>query len=233
MRRRCSSRHRRHRRIRRALLITLCALSVLSVSSVLLQRLSPSLFRASSHITEANTSEQTAQKTLDLFQQEARREMGRRPIYPYSVISGGVRSGHELKAAVEQDPVDSGIRLTEGLVVLERSCHAVGDFTIVQNCAPTGGSPDDVEPSGPNPLNIVESRRRLVSAERECWLRPGVNAEHGLRRLRGAHLQCRIPRHVLCARARRREEESPASVTSPGVHRVLNCHSYEHHNQAR
>jgi hypothetical protein len=105
MRRRCSSRHRRHRRIRRALLITLCALSVLSVSSVLLQRLSPSLFRASSHITEANTSEQAAQKTLDLFQQEARREMGRRPIYPYSVISGGVRSGHELKAAVEQDPV--------------------------------------------------------------------------------------------------------------------------------
>ena len=105
MRRRCSSRHRRHRRIRRALLITLCALSVLSVSSVLLQRLSPSLFRARSHITEANTSEQAAQKTLDLFQQEARREMGRRPIYPYSVISGGVRSGHELKAAVEQDPV--------------------------------------------------------------------------------------------------------------------------------
>jgi len=78
MRRRCSSRHRRHRRIRRALLITLCALTVLSVSSVLLQRLSPSLFRASSHITEANTSEQAAQKTLDLFQQEARREMGRR-----------------------------------------------------------------------------------------------------------------------------------------------------------
>jgi hypothetical protein len=105
IRRRCSSRHRRHRRTRRALLITLCALTVLSVSSVLLQRLSPSLFRAGSHIAEANTSEQAAQKTLDLFQQEAAREMARHPIYPYSVISGGVRSGHELKAAAGQDPV--------------------------------------------------------------------------------------------------------------------------------
>jgi len=105
MRRRCSSRHRRHRRIRRALLITFCALAVLSVSSVLLQRLSPSLFRRSSRGTEPNISEQAAQKTLDVFQQEAAREMARRPIYPYSVISGGVRSGHELKAAAEQDPV--------------------------------------------------------------------------------------------------------------------------------
>lgn len=105
MRRRSSSRHRRHRRIRRALLVTLCALTVLSVSSVLLQRLSPSLFRARSYGTDPNVSEQTAQKTLDVFQQEAGREMARRPIYPYSVISGGVRSGPELKAAVEQDPV--------------------------------------------------------------------------------------------------------------------------------
>lgn len=31
--------------------------------------------------------------------------MARRPIYPYSVISGGVRSGYELKAAAGQDPV--------------------------------------------------------------------------------------------------------------------------------
>ena len=105
MRRRCSSRHRRHRRIRRALLITFCALAVLSVSSVLLQRLSPSLFRRSSRGTEPNISAQAAQKTLDVFQEEAAREMARRPIYPYSVISGGVRSGHELKAAAEQDPV--------------------------------------------------------------------------------------------------------------------------------
>jgi len=63
------------------------------------------LFRRSSRGTEPNISEQAAQKTLDVFQQEAAREMARRPIYPYSVISGGVRSGHELKAAAEQDPV--------------------------------------------------------------------------------------------------------------------------------
>ena len=105
MRRRSSRRHRRHRRIRRALLITFCALAALSISSIVLERLSPSLFRARSHGTEPNISEQTAQKTLDVFQQEAGREIARRPIYPYSVISGGVRSGYELKAAAQQDPV--------------------------------------------------------------------------------------------------------------------------------
>lgn len=86
-------------------MITLCALTVLSFSSVLLQRLSPSLWRAKSHGTEPNISEQAAQKTLDRFEQEATREMARRPIYPYSVVSGGIRSGYELKAAVERDPV--------------------------------------------------------------------------------------------------------------------------------
>lgn len=31
--------------------------------------------------------------------------MARRPIYPYSLVSGGVQNAYELKAAIEQDPV--------------------------------------------------------------------------------------------------------------------------------
>ena len=31
----------------------------------------------------------------------------------------------------------------------------------------------------------------------------------------------------------RSEHQSPGAETSRGVHSVLNCHSYEHHNQAR
>lgn len=105
VRRRRTRRHRRHSRIRRALVITVCALGVLSFSSVALQRFAPSLFRARSPRAELNISELAAQKTLDRYQQEAAREMARRPIYPYSIVSGGVRNGQELKAAMQQDPV--------------------------------------------------------------------------------------------------------------------------------
>lgn len=105
VRRRRSSQHRRHRRIRRALWVTLCSLAVLSISSVTLQHFTPSLFRGTISRAEPNLSEQAAQRMLDVVQQEAAGEMARRPIYPYSLVSGGVRNGAELKAAVEQDPV--------------------------------------------------------------------------------------------------------------------------------
>jgi hypothetical protein len=87
------------------LLTSLCAAAVLSLSSVALQYFSPSLFRARAHRNEASLSEQSAQRTLDLVQQESARELARRPQYPYSIVSGGVHDVHELKYAVEHDPV--------------------------------------------------------------------------------------------------------------------------------
>jgi hypothetical protein len=105
VRRRPTSRHLRHRRIRRALLITFCALAALSFSSVALQYLTPSLFRSASYHPGPNISERAAQRTLDIFQQESAREMAGRPVYPYSLVSGGVRNVHELKSAVEHDPM--------------------------------------------------------------------------------------------------------------------------------
>ena len=38
-------------------------------------------------------------------QQETLRQMENRPVYPYSVVSGGVRDVAELKWAAEHDPV--------------------------------------------------------------------------------------------------------------------------------
>ncbi|HZQ93601.1 MAG TPA: PEP-CTERM sorting domain-containing protein [Candidatus Sulfotelmatobacter sp.] len=83
----------------------LCAVAILSFSSVALRNLAPSLFRPGSHRAELNVAEQSAQKALDLVQQESARELARRPLYPYSVVSGGVHSVPELKYAVERDPV--------------------------------------------------------------------------------------------------------------------------------
>jgi hypothetical protein len=57
------------------------------------------------HAPEVDAREQAAQNTLDLFQQESARAMARRPVYPYSIVSGGVRNVQELRSAAQQDPV--------------------------------------------------------------------------------------------------------------------------------
>jgi hypothetical protein len=70
-----------------------------------LRHLTPSSFRAGLHHPGPNLSEQSAQRTLDLVQQEAAGGLARRPLYPYSVITGGVRDAHDLKYATQHDPV--------------------------------------------------------------------------------------------------------------------------------
>lgn len=87
------------------LLITLSATAVLSFSSIALQYLTPSLFRSAVHRAETNLSERSAQRTLDLVQQEAAQELARRPRYAYSIVAGGVHDVHELRYAAEHDPV--------------------------------------------------------------------------------------------------------------------------------
>lgn len=86
------------------LLVTLCATAALSFSSIALQYFTPTLFRSPNR-AEANLSQQAAQKTLDLVQQESARELARRPRYGYSIVSGGLRDVHELRYAVEHDPI--------------------------------------------------------------------------------------------------------------------------------
>lgn len=106
VRRRRSQRHRRNRRIRRALLVMLGAAVALGLSSVALQYIAPKLFRASFHPVEPNRpSVEVTQKALYAAQQQSLRQQEQRPVYPYSVVAGGVRDVHELKWAAEHDHV--------------------------------------------------------------------------------------------------------------------------------
>ncbi len=73
-------------------------------ASVALRHLSPSLFRAGRN-PEANGRAAEARNILQLTQQESLRQMENRPVYPYSVVPGGVRDARELKWATEHDPV--------------------------------------------------------------------------------------------------------------------------------
>lgn len=105
MRRHRTRRHRLHRRVRRVLLFSLSAVLTVCLAAVALLYLSPSLFHIS---RDSGPSRQSAEASRNRFlavQQEALRSLENRPVYPYSVVPGGVRDAHELKLAAERDPV--------------------------------------------------------------------------------------------------------------------------------
>jgi hypothetical protein len=72
-----------------------------------LQRVSPSLFRASSSAAPDPQAVEASRNAFLLTQQEALRQMEvkDRPVYPYSVIAGGVKDASELKWMADHDPV--------------------------------------------------------------------------------------------------------------------------------
>lgn len=105
VRRRISRRHQRNRRIDRALLLTLCGVLTVGCAAIALRYLSPSLFKAS---RDREPSREAVEASRDHFlavQQDALRSIENRPVYPYSVVPGGVKDAHELKWAAEHDPV--------------------------------------------------------------------------------------------------------------------------------
>lgn len=85
-------------------LITLFGIAC-GASTIALRHLTPSLFRASQ---SSEPSRQSAESSRDLFvkvQQEALGAAEGRPVYPYSVVRGGVKDAQELKWAADHDPV--------------------------------------------------------------------------------------------------------------------------------
>ena len=105
VRRRRTRRHRRNRQLRRVLLLVFCAGLAIGFASVAPQHLSPSLFRASRSVGPDREAGEASRNILLLTEQESLRQIENRPVYPYSVVAGGVRDASELKWAAEHDPV--------------------------------------------------------------------------------------------------------------------------------
>jgi hypothetical protein len=104
IRRRPTRRHRRNRHIRRVLLAVFCVGLAIGFASVALQYLSPSLFRASGSVGPDRQAETSTNHFL-LTQQESLPQIENRPVYPYSIVPGGVKDARELKWAADHDPV--------------------------------------------------------------------------------------------------------------------------------
>jgi len=81
----------------------------LGFSFVALRHLSPSFFGASgfgvSGFATVSQSGEGDRNILFLTQQESLRQMQNRPVYPYSVVPGGVKSASELKWMAQHDAV--------------------------------------------------------------------------------------------------------------------------------
>jgi hypothetical protein len=107
VRRRRTRHHRSRRRmrlIRRALAVSAVLFLTVGLSALALKYFSPSLFRAkqsSSPVLErADLSRSSV--ALDQIVSEAK---SARPVYPYSIVPGGVENAKELKWVAEHDPV--------------------------------------------------------------------------------------------------------------------------------
>jgi len=82
-----------------------CATLTFVCASVALRYLSPSVFHASRGVEPTRESVETSRNLFLATQQAALREMEGRPVYPYSIVRGGIRNAQELKRAAEHDPV--------------------------------------------------------------------------------------------------------------------------------
>jgi PEP-CTERM motif len=105
VRRRRTHRHRQNRLIRRLLIAVVAVVVTASASVVALRYLGPSLFQtrqsASSTVDQSEfTQDGTA--TIDNVLSES---VGSRPVYPYSVVPGGINDAKELKWVAEHDPI--------------------------------------------------------------------------------------------------------------------------------
>jgi hypothetical protein len=106
IRRRRTRRHRRNRLIRHCFLAVGVFILVGSFSALALRYLTPSLFRAQSNPPSFQQAELSRERVLNLNQLLS--QMGPsadRPVYPYSVIPGGVEDAKELKWVAEHDPI--------------------------------------------------------------------------------------------------------------------------------
>ena len=107
VRRRPTRRHRRNRLTRRIAAGLLLVFFAVGLSAVALRYLSPSLLRSAR--TNTNVNQQAAEdsrlRLLIASEFALRPNASARPVYPYSVVPGGVEDARELKWVAEHDPI--------------------------------------------------------------------------------------------------------------------------------
>jgi len=107
VRRRPTRRHRRNRLTRRIVTGLLVVFFAAGLSAVALRYLSPSLIRSAQTSPDLNrqAAEDARIRLLVASELALRPKEPARPVYPYSVVPGGVEDARELKWVAEHDPI--------------------------------------------------------------------------------------------------------------------------------
>jgi hypothetical protein len=104
MRRRRTRRHRRNRLVRRWLAVLVLAVFTIGASALALMYFSPSLFRAERPVPVTLRASELSNRTATVNQILSHTQPPR-PVYPYSVVPGGIGDVNELKWVAEHDPI--------------------------------------------------------------------------------------------------------------------------------
>jgi hypothetical protein len=104
-RRRRTRRHRRNRLIRRWFAGAVLAVFAASVSTLALMYFSPAWFHAGQPARPRFEQSELSRNGMGTLNQVLPQGQSSRPVYPYSVVPGGVEDAKELKWAAEHDPV--------------------------------------------------------------------------------------------------------------------------------
>jgi hypothetical protein len=104
-RRRRTRRHRRNLFIRRVLTLVVLGCFAAASAFVVLQHLTPSLFHVSRSVPTDRRASEISRSDFVRTQEESLLQMENRPVYPYSIVPGGVKDARELKWAADHDPV--------------------------------------------------------------------------------------------------------------------------------
>jgi PEP-CTERM motif-containing protein len=105
LRRRPTSRHRRNRLIRRALFLSAAGFFSVILFAIAVRHFGPSLFRSPQTAIPSLQQLEASRAKVLLANQDTFRPQNDRPVYPYSVVPGGVEDVRELKWVAEHDPV--------------------------------------------------------------------------------------------------------------------------------
>ena len=106
IRRRRTRRHRRNRLIRRCLLVGVLGFFAAGFSALALRHFSPSLFHSAAQVApDRQQLEASRERVVPANEDLFRPSTEARPVYPYSVVPGGVQDARELKWVAEHDPI--------------------------------------------------------------------------------------------------------------------------------
>jgi len=105
LKRRRTHRHRRNRRVRRSLGAAVLAICIVTFSAYALQHISPSLFSGGQSPLVSVNSPVLSFNQASMLDQILSNARPSRPVYPYSIVPGGVEDAKELKWVAEHDPI--------------------------------------------------------------------------------------------------------------------------------